>query len=139
MICYSTPTTADVEMAIRKPKQSNVAGNGMQTYYDRNHEEDWCKVVTTQPDGTNTTQHLPEEPRNYIGLAMVVLLCFNIPFGIAAVILSVKANQDFQKGNSTQARVKGKLSMALSVFGIVSTMTTVLLVIFWPAIAPDNG
>jgi hypothetical protein len=51
------------------------------------------QVVTTQPDGTTMTQHVPREPRNYMGLAVVVLVCFNIPFGIIAVILSVKANK----------------------------------------------
>ena len=97
------------------------------------------QVVTTQPDGTTLAQHTPREPRNYMGLAVVVLVCFNIPFGIIAVILSVKANKDFQKGNNTQAKVKGKLSMVSSVIGIVSTMTAIFLVIFWPAIVPDNG
>ena len=97
------------------------------------------QVVTTQPDGQTLAQHTPREPRNYMGLAVVVLVCFNIPFGLVAVLLSVKASQDWQKGNSSLARVKGKASMMCSVLGIACTMTAIFLVIFWPAIVPDNG
>nr|KAG5714822.1 hypothetical protein BaRGS_000310 [Batillaria attramentaria] len=112
MICYSTPSGVDVEMSsVRKPKHSTTTAPT--TYYDRNHEEDWCKVVTTQPDGTNLSQHTPHGPRSYMGLAVVVLVCFNIPFGIVAVILSVKSNHDYQKGNCQGAKRKGKASMAV--------------------------
>ncbi|KAK7507244.1 hypothetical protein BaRGS_00001179 [Batillaria attramentaria] len=96
------------------------------------------EVVTTQPDGTNLSQHTPHGPRSYMGLAVVVLVCFNIPFGIVAVILSVKSNHDYQKGNCQGAKRKGKASMAVSVLGILSTMTAILLVIFWPAIYPQS-
>lgn len=137
MLCYSSPNTVDLEMT-RVPKTSSGSG-AVVTYYDRNHEEDWCKVVTTQPDGSVLSQHIPHEPRSYLGLAVVVLVCFNIPFGILAVILSVKANRDYEKGDCTRARVKGKVSMVLSIVGIISTMTAVFLVIFWPAIKPDKG
>ncbi|XP_076458478.1 uncharacterized protein LOC143292180 [Babylonia areolata] len=139
MICYSGQTGTDLEMSSFRKSNTSSAATATTTYYDRNHEEDWCKVVTTQPDGTTLAAHAPREPRNYMGLAVVVLVCFNIPFGLLAVLLSVKANQDFQKGNVSLARVKGKVSMMCSVLGIVSTMTAVFLVIFWPAIVPDNG
>ncbi|KAK7112381.1 hypothetical protein V1264_011847 [Littorina saxatilis] len=140
MICYSAPASSEMEMSSVRKANHSSASTATTTYYDRNHEEDWCsKVVTTQPDGMTLSQHTPREPRNYMGLAVVVLVCFNIPFGIIAVILSVKANKDFQKGNNSKARVKGKASMVFSVLGIVSTMTAIFLVIFWPAIVPDNG
>ncbi|KAL8616070.1 hypothetical protein ACOMHN_064620 [Nucella lapillus] len=143
MICYSAPASSDVELSsMRKgthPPLSSTNSNAtnVTTYYDRNHEEDWCKVVTTQPDGRNLAQAHPAEPRHYMGLAVVVLVCFNIPFGLLALLLSLRASKDFQKGHRSLARAKGKLSMVCSVLGIVSTMTAVFLIIFWPAIVSD--
>ena len=136
MLCYSSPTVEEVDIATKKnrgvvaPARSNSArySSVKSQHFDGGH------VILTQPDGRALYQPAPPRTTNYIGLAVVVLLCFNLPFGIVAVFLSVKSNKDFEAGNMEAGRYKGRLSMIVSATGIVITLTTIMLAIFWPVI-----
>ena len=92
------------------------------------------RVLVTQPDGRALRDHGPNKPRNYIGLAVVVLVCFNPLLGIISVVFSVKSHKDFLQGKVSSARTKGQISFVASVIGIMITAGIVLGVIFWPVI-----
>lgn len=131
MLCYSAPTAHDVELASSRKKSFRTKSGDQKFIF----EEDSGKVIISQPDGRALHQESPNKPRNYIGLAVVVLVCFNPPFGIIAILFSVKSNKDFLNGRFVTSRRKGKASCVFSVIGIVSTLTTIFTVIFWPAFA----
>lgn len=132
MLCYSAPPTADYEWSTDshstpKAKTSNYSNA---TYNPANSRH--SQVILTQPDGRALRQTYAGKPRNYIGLAVVVMVCFNPPLGLLATILSVKSNKDFEAGNFDTSRLKGKVSLTFSVLGILMSASIVLLVIFWP-------
>jgi hypothetical protein len=127
MLCYSGPTTTDTYADKKCEAPYNVQGS----YYVAG---DHACVISTQPDGRALRHPSPEKPRTNIELAMVVMICFNIPFGIVAMVLSVKSNKDYDEGSYHSARIKGKISLAFSIAGIITTISIVLLTIFWPII-----
>ncbi|GAB1597317.1 hypothetical protein Ahia01_000008100 [Argonauta hians] len=135
MLCYSSPTTDEVNIAAKKYRVTPVRSNSVHYTSLQISDQKYGRVIITQPDNNALNQTQPE-PRttNYIGLAVVVLICFNLPFGVIAVLLSIKSNKEFEAGNFEGGRYKGRLSMIVSVTGISITLVTIILMIFWPVI-----
>ncbi|KAK6165274.1 hypothetical protein SNE40_022229 [Patella caerulea] len=132
MLCYSTPTQRDVEMATgKRPDRKSIY---------RQDSESGCgpggtgTVFLKQADGRFLEHPVPVRPGNYIGLAVVVSICFNPPFGIIAVILSVKSNRDYLAGHYRASRLKGKASMVVSIIGISLAVCILLIFLFLPLI-----
>lgn len=134
MLCYSSPTTDEVNIASQKYRVTPVRSNSVHYTSLKVSDQKCGRVIITQPDNCTLSQPLPPRTTNYIGLAVVVLICFNLPFGVIAVLLSIKSNKEFEAGNFEGGRYKGRLSMIVSVTGISITLVTIILVIFWPVI-----
>lgn len=128
MLCYSTPTNLDMD-------SSAYTKTGVTSFDSENGN---VRMMIRQPDGRSLRSHGQPKPKNYIELAVVVLICFNIPLGVIAVVLSMKSNRDFEEGNFDSARIKGKISVIISVVGIITTISIIMLAIFWPLIVRGN-
>lgn len=128
MLCYSAPPTHDFDFTSDSKSLASRASYSAGTTARHSH------VLITQPDGRALHKHTPDKHQNNLGLAIVVMLCFNPPFGIGAVILAMKSNNDMIAGEYNSARTKGKCSMFFSVVGILVTAVGILLAIFWPLI-----
>lgn len=55
--------------------------------------------------------------------------CFNIVFGLIAVLCSLQSDSAYQRGDVTEARERGRSAFKLSIAGIVCTIVTVIVII----------
>ncbi|OAF67078.1 hypothetical protein A3Q56_05199 [Intoshia linei] len=70
-------------------------------------------------------------PENYLVLAIIVAMCCNALFGVIAVIYSILSNGDADRNNIIESKRKAKLSLKLSIAGIVIGVITIIFVIVY--------
>ena len=87
-----------------------------------------------QPVGQHTTvvvQQRDPKPPNFLVLAIFTTICCNLPLGIVAIILSVLSDNAYGDGDMEGARKKGKISMILSIIGILLTLIIIIIIIIY--------
>ncbi|CAH1788804.1 unnamed protein product [Owenia fusiformis] len=92
------------------------------------------QTVVVQPGApTHTTiiQQAAPRPSNYLALAIFTTICCNIIFGIIAIVFSVMSSSTADDGDFEGARTKGKISLALSLVGIFSTIIIVVIIVVY--------
>ncbi|OAF66248.1 Tumor suppressor candidate 5, partial [Intoshia linei] len=93
-----------------------------------------ANTVVYQPQPGNTTVVMPNvinRPTNYLVLAIIVTICCNLPFGIIAIIFSVLSSQEADKNNMDNARKNGKISLGMSVAGIVVSIIIIIIIVVY--------
>lgn len=90
-------------------------------------------VVMGQPGHHQTivVQAAPPRPSSYLGLAIFVTICCNLLFGIIAIIFSVMSSSAADEGNMETARSNGKVSMGLSIAGILITIVVIIIIVVY--------
>lgn len=90
-------------------------------------------VIMGQPAPTSTViiQQPPPRPSNYLVLAIFVTLCCNAVCGIIAIVFSVMSSSAADSEDLDEAKKYGKVSMWLSVAGIISTVLLVVFIIIY--------
>ncbi|CAH1788091.1 unnamed protein product [Owenia fusiformis] len=91
-------------------------------------------VLSSQPQPmTNTivVQSPVIRPSSYLILAIFTTICCNLVFGIIAIIFSVMSSSSADNGDLEGARSKGKISMILSIVGIVITVLIIVFIIIY--------
>ena len=68
--------------------------------------------------------------QSYMGLAVVVTVCFNCPIGIFAIIASMSALREFEAGNAKAGKVKASWSLLLSMFGMILTVAIMMTLVY---------
>lgn len=94
------------------------------------------RPLTEQPKPLTELSPLdPDDlPDTHIALAWLVTLCFNIPLGVLAICMSMKAAKMYIEGKRKQGRHYTKLSLYASLAGIVFTVVTVMSVVLYLAV-----
>lgn len=87
-------------------------------------------MVTTVPTSTVIIQQGPRKPENYMVMAILVTFFCNCPLGTLAWVFSCLSDTSHSEGNEGEARSRGRVSMWLSIAGII---ITVILIIAIPA------
>ncbi|XP_013411375.1 uncharacterized protein LOC106174378 [Lingula anatina] len=99
-------------------------------YRDQDHV--YAPVVTSQPfyqiDGPPVVVRGEKAPENGLCLALCVCCCFNCPFGVVALCLSYLSSMEFKLGSVDKAKMYGKMSLAMSITGIIVLAVTAILV-----------
>ncbi|OAF69695.1 hypothetical protein A3Q56_02530 [Intoshia linei] len=86
-------------------------------------------VQTRQPQqNTIVIQQNNIRPQNYLCLAIFITLCCNFIFGIIAILFSIMSSQSADQNNMNDARSKGKISLFLSIFGVIVTIIIIIIV-----------
>ncbi|XP_013383691.1 tumor suppressor candidate 5 homolog [Lingula anatina] len=92
-------------------------------------------VVMAQPAASHTVVIQPPtstpRPSSYLGLAIFVTICCNLPIGIIAIIVSLCSGCAADENNMDSARLRGKISMGLSITGIILTIGGAIAVILY--------
>lgn len=111
-----------------------------------------CKANIVQPaDGkeppggvaglnkkTRKNSREPEIRDTNLVLALFVLFCFNVPFGLLATMFSLMAGSAFRDGKKKKAKCHSRTSMVISLLGIATTAALVMCVIFFLAIKEQS-
>lgn len=88
-------------------------------------------TTVTQPNVVVVQQQQNNKPNNYMTMAVLTLFLCGSPFAIVAWIFSCLSDSAYEEGDIHGARHKGKVSMWLSVTGIICNT---LLIIIIPAV-----
>lgn len=80
-------------------------------------------------DVTKNPENYTKLPQTYLVLAMTVAICFNCPFGCTAAMFSMSSVTAFRKGDTAGAKKRARISLILSVLGIISTMVVVVVLL----------
>lgn len=67
-------------------------------------------------------------PSDYLVWSIITILLVSLPFGIAALILSLQSREALQRGDVATAASKGKTAKTINIVGLV--VTAVVLVLF---------
>ncbi|CAE1239727.1 unnamed protein product [Acanthosepion pharaonis] len=106
-----------------------------------------CKVNIVQPADTKEpgvakkvrkNSREPEIRDTNLVLALFVLFCFNLPFGLLATMFSLMAGSAFRDGKKKRAKCHSRTSMVISLLGIATTAALVMCVIFFLAIKEQS-
>lgn len=83
----------------------------------------------------SSTQPLSYEniPNTHFAIACMVALCFNLPLGVIAMYLSLRAVTAFQEGRPKLGQTRSRWSIILSLLGITVTTLIVSSVVFYIA------
>ncbi|OAF69790.1 hypothetical protein A3Q56_02449 [Intoshia linei] len=116
----STPITHDYDS-----KMASVQPMGsVQPVYNQ--------AVQPMPGQTTVIVQNNSRPSNYLALAIFVTICCNILFGIIAIIFSVMSSSAADENNIEDAKSKGKISMYISIVGIViSIVVAIILIVYF--------
>jgi uncharacterized membrane protein len=80
---------------------------------------------------TIITQAPQPRPSSYLVLAIFVTICCNLLFGIIAIVFSVMSSSAADDGDMEKARSNGRISMWLSVAGIIISVILIIIVIVY--------
>jgi hypothetical protein len=69
------------------------------------------------------------EPETYLVLALIVSCFFNLPFGLAAVCVSLAARRAYRGGNMAGGDWRAITSLCISLLGIFVTALLIIVVI----------
>lgn len=78
-------------------------------------------------------------PDTNFGLAVMVALCFNLPFGVLAIYLSLAAAKAYVNEHRKKGALRARLSMIASLFGIVITVVVVVSLVLWSAMTKKKN
>ena len=84
------------------------------------------------PVGINSSK-LRRVPDTNLTLAALTCLCFNLPFGVIAMYLSLSAAKAYRDGKTERGDFRANASVLLSLFSIVSTVLIVMSIVLWIA------
>ena len=76
--------------------------------------------------GISRRKHKPE---SYILLSLIVTVCFNLPVGLCAVLLSFQAHKAFQRQDKKTGQCRARCALVTSMFGIVVTVAAMCTVV----------
>ncbi|KAI8761162.1 hypothetical protein BgiMline_033455 [Biomphalaria glabrata] len=73
-------------------------------------------------------------PQTNFAIAMLVMFCFNLPFGALALYFSLRAAAAYRDGDKSKGAFRSRASILLSLFGIMLTMVIVCSVVTYIAV-----
>lgn len=82
-------------------------------------------------------EHRQQLDETYFTLAAIVTACFNCPIGIVAILCSMSSSHAYSAGDVKTGRFRAKMTLVLSMFGIVSTGIIVMIVVYFYAFRPQ--
>ncbi|CAH1779077.1 unnamed protein product [Owenia fusiformis] len=104
---------------------------------DATYTKDGYTPVTVQPGATHTTIiQTTVRPSDYLAFAVFSCICCNAILGVVAIIFSCLSRGDADNGELDAARTKGKISLAMSLIGLISTIIIVAILIVVYVVLP---
>ncbi|XP_059177181.1 uncharacterized protein LOC131956665 [Physella acuta] len=82
----------------------------------------------TEAGGKPPSQTKPELtaiPQTNFAIGLLVTCCFNLPFGLLALYFSLRAAAAYRDGQNERGAIRAKVSIFLSLMGIMLTMILV--------------
>ncbi|CAL1543614.1 unnamed protein product [Lymnaea stagnalis] len=73
-------------------------------------------------------------PQTNFAIGLLVLCCFNLPFGALALYFSLRAAAAYRDGEKEKGAYRSRLSILCSLFGIMVTMVMVSSVVVYIAV-----
>lgn len=70
-------------------------------------------------------------PQTYMGLALVVTLCFNCPIGLLALLIAYCSRKSWLSGKKGSASLQARISLVVSMLGILATIAIVIGVVWY--------
>ncbi len=68
---------------------------------------------------------------NYMGLSILVIICFNCPVGLIALLFSMSAESDYETGHTQSGHIKSYVSLMFNMMGIIITVVVMVAVVFY--------
>lgn len=116
--------------------ESDVTSHFTQSSSSAIETESWkkkCYPPRVAPSRGTSETYIPSDKQTYMGLSVVVSVCFNLPIGLLAFFVAHKSSQSFKAGNISQGHSRACCSLVINMLGIVVTVGTVMAVVFFIA------
>ncbi|BFZ15602.1 hypothetical protein BsWGS_18641 [Bradybaena similaris] len=78
-------------------------------------------------------------PATHMTIGLLVLCCFNLPFGLVALYFSLRAAAAYRGGDNERGAWRARTSIILSLVGIMLTMLIVSSVVVYIAVNKHNS
>lgn len=111
----NNPSKGAIPKTTNKPRQSNAEKTAMDT--DKTDKSEVAAI-----------------PQTNFAIGLLVLCCFNLPFGALAIYFSLKAAAAYRDGEKEKGASRSRLSIMCSLFGIMVTMVLVSSVVVYIAV-----
>ncbi|XP_030842787.1 uncharacterized protein LOC115924536 [Strongylocentrotus purpuratus] len=118
------------------PQQTYVTPEAPRTYTQAVHTaQPPAVVVHTAPQTSGMIRQAPSQPvRDYTMFAVIVTLCFCLPFGIVGIVKASEAKTKQNSGDVEGARQAAKSAFTWSLAGLIFGVVATLVVIIYYAV-----
>eukprot|EP00057_Strongylocentrotus_purpuratus_P015901 XP_011670375.1 PREDICTED: uncharacterized protein LOC105441185 [Strongylocentrotus purpuratus] len=116
------------------PQQTNVMPEAPPTY-QQSVDTPQTIVPTAPPQTSGMIRQAPSQPvRDYTIFAVIVTLCFCLPFGLVGIVKACEARRQQNSGDVEGARQAAKSAYNWSLTGLIFGVVVMLAVVIYYAV-----